>query len=235
MALDGEKLKRLRVNKGMSQEKLAAMCNVNKRTIQRAERGDPVSLDTAAFIAEAVDAPLASLRSTQLELFDPAAKPKQWDQIVLVPVHSGKRIIDTLRKSFEADIEIEVEPTKEILAPLKRVVDLLEKFRPNPWENGFERRARNQEHGQSFVLEQQAELNEALPDLQGFGASVFLATYTIDQQVPNIDSDTYEAYVTSETPFQKVTKAAVLISDTNASHLTRTVRDAHDPTNDIPF
>ncbi|MBB4022331.1 MULTISPECIES: hypothetical protein [Actibacterium] len=72
---------------------------------------------------------------------------------------------------------------------------------------------------------------EALPDLQGFGASVFLATYASDQQLPGYDEFGVMC-VTSNTPFDEVTKAAVLISDTNASHVTRTVDDAHDPSDD---
>lgn len=88
MALDGEKLRNLRAAKGMSQEKLAILANVNKRTIQRAEKGDPVGLETAAFIAEAVGVSPATLRGRQPDLFE--ADKKEWNEVILVPVNSGR-------------------------------------------------------------------------------------------------------------------------------------------------
>ncbi len=111
MAVDGEKLRQIRTAKGISQEKLALMCNVNKRTIQRAERGRPIALETAAFIAEAIQVPVAALRSSQIEMFEPATKA--WNDVVLVPVASGRRIVDALRSSFDAEVTYDVEPTKE--------------------------------------------------------------------------------------------------------------------------
>ncbi|MDF2235664.1 helix-turn-helix transcriptional regulator [Albimonas sp. CAU 1670] len=92
MALDGEKLRRIRQSKGISQEKLALMASVNKRTIQRAERGESVAVETAAFIAEAIGVPAASLRGSQMELFE--REQKSPDEVVLVPTNSGRRIVD---------------------------------------------------------------------------------------------------------------------------------------------
>lgn len=54
MTLDGDQLRKIRMTKGISQEKLAAMRNVNKQPIQRAESGESVAIETAAFIAEAI-------------------------------------------------------------------------------------------------------------------------------------------------------------------------------------
>jgi len=106
MALDGEKLRKIRMAKGISQEKLALMCNVNKRTIQRAEKSAPIALETAAFIAEVVQVPPIALRAKQIELFEPTVKA--WNDVVLIPVTSGRRIVDVIRSSFEAEITFDV-------------------------------------------------------------------------------------------------------------------------------
>ena len=75
MTVDGAKLRNLRLRKGMSQEKLGLLTNLNKRTIQRAENGQPVAIESLAFMAEALEVAPEALRGRQLELFTPAARP----------------------------------------------------------------------------------------------------------------------------------------------------------------
>jgi len=131
MALDGEKLRKIRTSKGMSQEKLAILANVNKRTVQRAEKGEPIALETAAFIAEAIGVSPSTLRGAQMELFEADRKESE---VVLVSVNSGRRIINTLQSSFEAIIEYDVEPTIDNIEPLSQLAKSLEPFKPDPWE-----------------------------------------------------------------------------------------------------
>jgi transcriptional regulator with XRE-family HTH domain len=88
MTVDGAKLRNLRLRKGMSQEKLGLLTNLNKRTIQRAENGQPVAIESLAFMAEALEVAPEALRGRQLELFAPGSPPKPTTQgeVVLVPV-----------------------------------------------------------------------------------------------------------------------------------------------------
>lgn len=229
MALDGEKLRQIRIAKGISQEKLALMCNVNKRTIQRAEKGHPVALETAAFIAEAVQVPPSTLRSTQMELFEPTARA--WNDVVLIPMTSGRRVIDALRQSHDAELSFDVEPTKENLEPLARLAGLLEPFKPTPWEHP------DVKYRPAYVevLEKQADVNAILPTLSALGISVFLATYTAHRQEPYYSVDTGEVYITNRTPYSKVQVALLVVSDTSASHLIRRPDDIHDVSGEVPF
>lgn len=225
MGLDGEKLRKLRTSKGMSQEKLALLANVNRRTVQRAEKGEPVALETAAFIAEAVGATPASLRGKQMDLFEP--KEKSWDEVVLVPVSSGRRIVDAVRKSFNAEITYEVEPTQENVELLARLASLLEPFEPNPWETPSE--------GPSHVsiLRAQAEVNEVLSALAQVGIFAFLGTYTAREQVPMWGDE--GMYVRTTTPLSDVSIALLAISDTASSHLMRKPENLAADYGDIPF
>ena len=70
-----------------------------------------------------------------MELFEPASK----HDVVLIPVTSGRRIVDVIRTSFEAEITFDVEPTQDNLEPLDELARLLEPFKPDPWANQFDR------------------------------------------------------------------------------------------------
>jgi len=230
MALDGEKLRRIRMSKGISQEKLALMCNVNKRTIQRAEKGNAIALETAAFIAEAVGTTPASLRSAQKELFEP--ENKAWNEVILVPISSGRRIVDTMRNSFETELTFDVEPSSENVDALARLAALLEPFKPNPWANP------DQQYDPTYAetLQKQAEINELLAVLSTLTISVFAATYKSQRQYPNYDHYEGHMYVTDHTPYRDADIAIVVVSDASASHLVRRPTDIYpDVDDDIPF
>lgn len=237
MALDGEKLRNLRAAKGMSQEKLAILANVNKRTIQRAEKGDPIGLETAAFIAEAVGVSPASLRGRQPDLFD--VDKKEWDEVVLVPVNSGRRIIDALRSSYDAEISFDVEPTQDNIDPLAKLAGMLEPFNPNPWENPYEK----YEPTQAEVLQKQADVNALLPSLIEMGINVYLGTYQAGRQIPFYDMDEGMMSHHVKAPLESVPVSLVVVSDTSTSHLLRKPDDVYtgpkgfstDMEDDIPF
>lgn len=65
MKIDGEKVREIRVGKGYSQEKLALLCDVNRRTIQRAESGKSLSLENASFLADALEVPISVIRVSE--------------------------------------------------------------------------------------------------------------------------------------------------------------------------
>lgn len=227
MALDGERLRNIRTSKGISQEKLALMANVNKRTIQRAEKGAPIALETAAFIAEAVGVTPLSLRAAQLEIFEP--DKKAWNEVVLVPVNSGRRIVDALRTAFEGDVNYDVEPTTENIEPLAKLASLLEPFKPAPWEippNQYD-------PDQATILKKQAELNALIPSLLEMGINIYLGTYPASRQMPRYDFDEGCMYIKTTFPFESAPVALVVVTDTISSHLMRKPDDFYDA--EIPF
>jgi transcriptional regulator with XRE-family HTH domain len=227
MAIDGEKLKQLRLAEGISQEKLAAMCNVNKRTIQRAERGDSVALETAAFIAEAMDVPLASIRGAQLDLLE--TPQKQSGEVVLIPIASGRKIVDTMRHSYETEVLFEVEPTRALIEPLTDLARVLDLFKVDPWKPPHEKH----EPSYSEMLEKQADLNEAINSLSELGVSIFMGTYEVLVQPPtyNIDEGMM-LYYPDRTPWSYEVKTLVVVSDRMVSHFIRRPKDMAE---EIPF
>ncbi|WFU07530.1 helix-turn-helix transcriptional regulator (plasmid) [Rhizobium sp. CB3171] len=224
MALDGEKVRQLRLAKGISQERLALLCNVNKRTVQRAETGAPVALETAAFIAEALSVPALSLRAQIQTNSEQGAA----GEVILVPVNSGRRIVDAIRLSFETNLTFEVEPTRDNVNLLGKIAELLEPMVPNIWADPHD------EYNPTYaeVIQKQADVNEILPMLAAIGINVFLGAYTASRRHPRYDMDEGHKYVTNRTPFEPAEIVLVVISDTTASHLVRRPADIVD---DIPF
>jgi len=204
------------------------MSNVNKRTIQRAEKSEPIALETAAFIAEALGVPPLSIRSIQMELFE--TSKKEANEVILVPVTSGRRIIDTLRNSFETELTFDVEPSQENVKPLAVLASLLELFKTDQWANPYDKYDPNY----SEILEKQAEVNMILPILSDQGVTVFLATYTAISQIPSYDRDEGHMYVTDRSPFKEVQNTLIVVSDSTSSHLVQKPKDLYIE-GDIPF
>ena len=79
MICDGDKVTSLRKTRMMTQEKLAAMANVDRRTVQRIEAGEPVALETLHQVAAplgvtAFELRLDSVDETSAEAADFAYK-----------------------------------------------------------------------------------------------------------------------------------------------------------------
>lgn len=223
MAIDGEKLRRLRETQGMSQEKLALMCDVNKRTIQRAEAGNSIALETAAFLADALNVKPDALRAPRASN-DDAPKPSAWNEVVLVPTSSGRRIIDAIRLNFDASISYDVEPTTENVDLLSAFAARLQSVYSNPnlppWENP--------ELTDAEVLRIQAALNEEISALASLGIRVFLTAYTADRVVPYLAEEGFMATTRGQST-KCVEVAIVVVTDTSASHLVRRPSDYKPP------
>jgi XRE family transcriptional regulator, regulator of sulfur utilization len=59
--------RKLRIQRGWTQDQLAEMAGVNVRTIQRLERGHPPSLETAKALASVFEVDLSSIRPIHTE------------------------------------------------------------------------------------------------------------------------------------------------------------------------
>lgn len=235
MSVDGEKLRTLRLQKGMSQEKLAMMSNLNKRTIQRAENGQPVALESLAFIADTLEVQPATLRSAQIELFEAIDAPatSRDGEVILVPATRGSRLVNTLRGVFGATFEYDAEPTDENLEALQEIAAVLNGSWVNPWEAPFESGA---DMSDTELLQLQAKANKSLASLASSGVRVFLGTYPTWAQIPQFDMDEGHMYIKSGIPEQKVQSAIVIVSAEPVSHLARMPKD-HADTQEaaIPF
>ena len=108
MTVDGAKLRSMRVQKGMSQEKLGLITNLSKRTIQRAENGKPIAIETLAFIAEALEIEPEKLRARQLDLFSDDTPPNddQARRDCASASHEGLKIGEYASPGFYEELRV---------------------------------------------------------------------------------------------------------------------------------
>jgi transcriptional regulator with XRE-family HTH domain len=232
MTVDGAKLRSLRLRKGMSQEKLGLLTNLNKRTIQRAENGQPVAIESLAFMAEALEVSPEALRSRQLELFTPSGPPKPTTQgeVVLVPVTRGSRLVNSLRAAFLASFEYEAEPTDENLKPLEEVASVLNQAWADPWQP-----LHLSEMSDTNLLRLQATANRVIPVLADLGIRIFVGLYPSWQQRPRYNGDEGFMYIRETFAKERLFNVCVVISDEPVGYITRVPPDHEDLDGTIPF
>src|SRR4029077_11411689 len=136
---NGARVRQLRVQQSMAQEKLAAMCKVNHRTVQRAERSESLQRDTLPSLVATLGVPVGELTLTD-------GDPNQTDQpetsesnaVVLRRITSGKTLIDLVCGSFSGKLYCAAEPTQENIDALTDMIERIQKLIPNPWETPME-------------------------------------------------------------------------------------------------
>ena len=179
MLCDRQKLKRLREQKGITQEKLAHVSGAGIRTIQRAEGGQSIRNETAAFIADALAVPITELR---IEATPETVDETRDNVITLRRVRSGKSLIEALQRSYMCRLDCDVDPDGSNIETLKAIAGIIEKRIPDPlsWmdEHQFGSLAER--------LEAIALLNDYLRELEGHGIGVFAGSYSEKVRKPSV-------------------------------------------------
>lgn len=238
---DGAKLIRLRTQLAMTQEKLAAMSNASIRTVQRAERGGQLQIETAASLAAALKITLPELSVADATVASSlGADEGDSNAVVLRPIDSGKALLEIVYDSFSGKLYCEVEPTAENIDALTSMVDEIEGLIPNPWADPEPGLTLSQR------LRHAVTLTSKLTLLQDIGVAVFAGTYTARAQVPRYDSDEGHMYIKGRFPFEAVTICRVMLAPRQAGRVVIKVNDkwtalapsaveTNEQEDDIPF
>lgn len=229
MVVDGEKLRSLRARKGISQERLGILSNLNRRTVQRAERGQAIAPESLAFIAEALEVEPGSLRAFEQSAVSEVEQPQtiRDGEVILVPITRGSRLVNLLRSAFFAKFEYEAEVTEANLPDLEELASVFNGAWADPWEL-------NSGCSDAELLRFQAKANRLLPALAEQGVRVFGAAYPSMQKRPRYDMDEGQMYISGRMNSEDVTNAVIVVSDETTGYLSRMPSDYFDPL-DIPF
>lgn len=174
---NGEKVRQLRAELGMTQDKLAIMSDVNPRTVQRAEKNAALQLETLASLAAALKVTVNDLIENDAipnTVNDPTTEPNERNAVVLRHVVSGKSLLDLICNSFSGEIVCNAEPTLKNIDILSLLVEKLEKLIPDPWEIPFEKITVTL----ADRLREAVTLSAELAELEKAGISVYAGTYT---------------------------------------------------------
>lgn len=239
----GASVMRLRMQQGMTQEKLAAMSNVNIRTVQRAEKSEFLQLETVASLAAAL-----KVTVPELTVSDSTGESRQDNDdeadggrnaVVLRRITSGKALLDILCDSFSGKLYCEVEPTVENVEALTTMVEDIERLIPNPWA------APEDPASMSLAerLRTAVTWTTKLAALENFNVAVFAGTYTAKAQVPRYDIDEGHMVTWSHTPFVPVTICRVMLEARSHDRVVLKVTDKwtepaptkSESADDIPF
>lgn len=219
---NGDRVRQLRIQQSMTQEKLAAMCKVNLRTVQRAERGEGLQLDTIASLADALKVTVGELTLTVSELDGVhQSETSEGNAVVLRRISSGKALVDLIYDSFSGKLYCAAEPTEDNIDALTGMIERIEKLIPNPWEAPTE----------AEILTLSQRLREALAvktqlaELEKFEIAVFAGTYTARAQVPQYSTDEGHMYVRMNQQFEPVTVCRVSINPVGVERVTVKVSD----------
>lgn len=178
MQLDGDRIRQQRAHKGLTQQQLALKSGWNARTIQRAERGEPIQNRAAAEIAQALEVRLDALKARQPALFDVnAIAERRADEVVLLRCDSGRRLVSDLRSSTFASIEHDVEPREDNLDALKAFGTIFDRCWDDPFAAPHDRLPA---YSETELIEVMAAANKVIGELATMGIGIFSGTYTIE-------------------------------------------------------
>ncbi len=216
------------------------MSNVDRRTVQRAEAGKPLQIETMSSIASALNVQLRDIldESNSTNEYDPTSK----SLIVLHRAHSGMQLLNTVRDCFKGSITCEAEPTDQNIDVLESLVGTIESHLPDPWELPNTQRST----ALSEQLRIAVKLGQQIKQLSEHDISVFAGTYAAKTRVPIYDPDEGRMYVHSKQSYVLVTLCRLIVAPySRGERISINTEDIYDqwlippsepdPNQEIPF
>lgn len=201
MKHDAAKLKLLRESMGMTQEKLAILSSVSERTVQRAEAGATMSLETLNDFAAALEIPISEL------VYDPDEAGTE-KAAGLRRVTNARTLLDDLGRAGVASFDCELDPTPAEMDSVLSLVGLIEARLPSPWIW--------EDRPAVLSLREKIEISSTISNylsaLSASGIGLYSAPSWIMAQYPRFDMD--EGFCSTHTrqPYERVMTLQLLLS-----------------------
>ncbi|MEA3390910.1 MAG: helix-turn-helix transcriptional regulator [Pseudomonadota bacterium] len=204
MTHDHRKLRQLRERKGMTQDKLALLGKVSLRTVQRAEAGQAVALETlndfAAVLEIPVDALIVSIGS------------EGGGTVALRRAMSARVLLDDIDRAGVARFDCTVDPVGTELEPVLAVIGVIESRLPVPWDF--------HERPVGLSLREKVELTANLTTLMEKIHALRMGIYThaawIEAKYPRYDMDEGVTCTTDRQRYEMVMTLQLLICRSDA-------------------
>jgi transcriptional regulator with XRE-family HTH domain len=198
----------------MTQEQLAASARLDRRTIQRLEKGQPASTETLHQVA-------ASLGVVAAELCLEPNQTEETPGIILKPEVSGRRLVEAIVQADQIDFGIAFEPWPRQLAIVRPLLRFLEELHPLTFEQ-----VGDYDHslGNSAAarLEAAAKVNEDLAqlrELQPEGLHPLFGQYSIMGKRVRWDPDEGCWYTSLKQREEVLTVSALRLAPMSVSSL----------------
>lgn len=217
MKHDATKLRQIRESMGMTQDKLAILSNVSERTVQRAEAGANMRLDTLSDFAAALEIPLSEL----------VLSPDDFDSssdVSLKRARSGRTLMDDLAKAGVASFDCEVDPDPSELDALLEMVRILEGVLPQPWE--LHQRPANVSLSQKISLA--ANIGKLIGALGDRQIGLYASASWISARYPRYDVDEGHRYTKDSQRYEKVQTLQLILCRSADDKIYRAAPDSWD-------
>jgi transcriptional regulator with XRE-family HTH domain len=178
-----DSLTKLREAKGMTQENLAHKSNVSVRTVQRAEAGSPINIETLAQLAATL-----GVRQEDLVASNPldTGEYGETQLAVLLPAKSGKEVADLFRVCAEANIDhlVDISSTKKV-GPVLQFLDAIEPHLPTLTpEIDWDALALNKVQKIRLKIQLEQMVQTALEAMKSIGLQLYIGQITAMIVVP---------------------------------------------------
>jgi transcriptional regulator with XRE-family HTH domain len=207
MQCNGLALRQHRIRVGWSQEKLALMSAINTRTVQRAEAGEALSLETFSQMASALNVPLSEILAENAESDDNGDSAV----VVLRPCVKGTDVVNLLCKAFTGQVNIEVEPRSEWIEETASLLEEIDSLCPDPWSET------SRTLSLADRLRKGAAITQMLERIAEGGVALFIGQYTAQERIP-VMSEEGHLYITERMKPEFVQCAVLTLGP---SHLDR--------------
>lgn len=208
MKHDAVKMRLVRESMGMTQEKLAILSNISERTVQRAEAGANMRLDTLADFAAALELPLSELA------LDPDDNERD---VGLRLVRTARDLIDDLAKAGVAKFDCEIDSDPQEMEPLLTLVGLIEERLPTPWD--LDQHPAATSLGDKIRLA--AQIKELIEKLRASQVGLYAATSWINAKYPRWDMDEGHRYTHDHQSYEKVMTLRMIITRSSDDRIFR--------------
>lgn len=226
-----EKIVELRNKVAMNQAALAGAAKVSVRTVQRAEAGEPIELQTAQQIATAL-----GVQASAILLAETVEGPEPGDaassapdgnmSVALRPATTARALLDAATRCDECRLDHEVDVSGDALQAAIQFCEALEPTLPVlcPEQTDFSGVSDNPARRMIARLQLEARLNDALLSLKELGIGAYAGTYMDLIKRPRYDMDEGVWYTKTNQPLEAVTLGIIRLGPLGRSQLTARVK-----------
>ena len=190
MTPNSKALIELRTRLAMNQEDLAGRSKVSVRTIQRAEAGSPIDLQTVQQIATALGVKPDAIRMDEKE-GNLTPDEKDLARVTLLPARSARSLLDVVTACDECRLDHEVDIGPEAIDAAIALCDALGPFLPVLCPEDINFNGSSDDPAKKLMdrLRLEAKLNVSMEQLRERGIAVFVGSYVDFIQRPRFDID----------------------------------------------
>jgi transcriptional regulator with XRE-family HTH domain len=229
------KLVEFRTKQALTQEALAGKAKINVRTVQRAEAGWPIDLQTIQEIASALGVTPSELLAERENAHDETSSDDAFDgeklAVRLRLQSTARGLLETLADCLDARLNCAADLDARTVEGVTQFCEVVRPVLPELCpEYPFDQAPRDEASRLIHRITVGAAINDSMAKLRELGLAVFAGSFVDYQQIPRWDNEENCWATRTNQRLEPLKIALVTIGSSSESHLMVRVR-----CNPIPF